>query len=191
MRRAWRVFLVAVFVGAMAPRPLLADGSWIDGPRTNWNQPGMAVPLAPPMDPAVDPRCLTSQRPPETTEDRILAGAGWTLYSSYRAGWGVVVIKALSGYDGMCRPLGFQEFVFVHGTLAGTISPERMDSRADGAGEVIGFFGPDVITASYRRYKPDDPLCCPSGSSVVMFSIDRTGIAPVLVPNPAETPPAT
>ena len=116
----------------------------------------------------------------EGPEDQALVDAGWKLYGSYQAGWGVRVIKALSGHDGMCRPLGFQEFVFADGRFAGTISPVVMDSRTDGSGRVIGL-DQDGLTARFSRYSPEDPLCCPSGESMVQYDLERGDAGPVLV----------
>lgn len=183
MRRPLRALLagLALAVSAVAA-PARADGAWLDGPRPNWNVPGGEIPAAPPMDPAVNPRCLDQQRPPETDEDRRVVEKGWTLFGDYRAGWGVVIVKGLSGYDGMCRPLGYQQFVFRDGVFIGTISPAPMDSRTDGAGEVEAILGRGQIFARYRRYAPSDPLCCPSGASTVTFEIDERGPAPVLLP---------
>jgi LppP/LprE lipoprotein len=182
MRRLAVVLVGLLLVSVQTTGRVAADGSWLDGPVANWNQPGMEIPPAPPMDVAVDPRCEALQRPPETDVDRALVSKGWTLFGSYQAGWGIVAAKALSGYDGMCRPMGFQEFVFVDGILAGTISPTLMSSRDDGVGRIEAIVGPDQITASYRRYKPEDPLCCPSGSAQVFFQIERGGVVPLLVP---------
>ena len=39
--------------------------SWLDEPkRAAWNQPGMTVPVAPPIPGTVDPRCRELARPP-------------------------------------------------------------------------------------------------------------------------------
>lgn len=159
-----------------------ADGSWIDGPRVNWNQAGMRIPAAPPMAADVDPRCLELRRRPESFEDKAAAAAGWSLWGSYQAGWGMVSVKVLSGFDAACRPLGFQELVFVDGAFAGTISPLPMESRTDGAGAVLSFLGPDSMAAVFRRYQSVDDPCCPSGMAAITFTIDRSGPSPVLVP---------
>jgi hypothetical protein len=80
------------------------------------------------MDPSTNPQCLQGGgRPAETDADQALVANGWTLFSGYMAGWNTVVVRALSGYDGMCRPLGYNAFVFVDGQFAGTISPDVMD----------------------------------------------------------------
>jgi hypothetical protein len=169
-----------VLMTCLPLRSAAADGSWLDGPLDNWNEAGMEIPEAP-MGLMVDPLCQAQRRPPETDADEALAARGWTLLGSYQAGWGIVAVKALSGYDGMCRPIGHQEFVFVDGAFAGTISPSLMNSREDGAG-AVQLVGQEQLTASYRRYKPEDALCCPSGSAEVVFQIDRSGTVPILVP---------
>jgi hypothetical protein len=111
-----------------------------------------------------------------------VAGAGWTLFGDYRAGWGIVSVNGLSGYDGMCRPTGFNEFVFVDGAFAGTISPVQMDSRSDGVASGSFIIGSESLTATFQRYRPTDSLCCPSGSKTVFYRIDRSGGRPLLVP---------
>jgi hypothetical protein len=160
------------------------EASWLDGNLASWNTPGMAIPAAPKPDVALDPRCTERERPPETDEDKALAAAGWRLFIAYQAGWGVTLIPALSSYDGMCRPIGYQYFVFVDGVFAGTIAPRPMDSRTDGAADAVNLWYKDQLTAEFRRYKPDDPLCCPSSSTSVEYTIEQTANGPVLNPVP-------
>jgi hypothetical protein len=114
-----------------------------------------------------------------------LLAAGWRLFLPYQRGWDVTLVSGLAGYDGMCRPLGYQYFVFVDGVFAGTVAPEPMDSRTDGAADTVNLWYADVLTAEYRRYAVDDPLCCPSGSTLVEFTILSTPAGPVL--NPVST----
>jgi hypothetical protein len=173
---------VVLTLALLLPSSASADGSWIDGPRVNWNQAGMSVPAAPAMTADVEPRCLELRRRPETFEDKQAAAAGWSLWGSYQAGWGMVSVKVLSGFDSACRPLGFQELVFVDGAFAGTISPVLMESRTDGAGAVLAFVAPDSLAAVFRRYQPSSDPCCPSGMAAMTFTIDRSGPTPVLVP---------
>lgn len=151
----------------------------------------MAVPPAPPRDFPDDPRCAArSERPPETGPDQQVAAAGWTLFAPYRAGWGVTIVSGLVGYDGMCRPFTYQEFVFVDGAFAGTISPDPMASRADGSGRLSEFFDSSgTLSGTFARYTPNDPLCCPSATSDVQYRIDRTPTGPVLVPTKVTTTP--
>lgn len=169
-------------VVALLPGLAAADGSWLDRPRTSWNTPGADIPTAPSMNASPNPQCVSQGRPAETDADNAVADAGWTLHGSYQGGWGVMVVRGLSGYDGMCRPLGYQEFVFVDGTFAGTLAPDPMDSRTDGAGDLTRLQSKDQLTASFQRYGPSDARCCPSSTTGVSYRIDRTGAAPVLVP---------
>ena len=169
---------------AMLPSPLLAqDGVWLDGGFTSWNTPGMAVPAAPLIDGNPDPRCTQRDRPPETEEDRALVAAGWRLFLPYQRGWGVTVLAALAASDGMCRPIGYQWFVFVDGVFAGTVAPQPMNARTDGAGQDVHLWFADQLSAEFVRYAPTDPLCCPSGgTTTVEYRIDRGAAGPVLVP---------
>jgi len=144
------------------------------------------VPVAPPADPFINTDCLNQVRPPELDADNEVVAAGWLLFSSYEGGWGVIIVKGTVGFDGMCRPMGYQSFVFVDGVFAGTISPEPMASRATGAGSVAAITAGDRVSATFVRYAADDPLCCPSLQSVfVSYRIDRTPLGPVLVPDRA------
>jgi hypothetical protein len=169
-------------LAALSPGLAAADGGWLDQPLSNWNQPGLDVPQAPPMDPSTNPQCLNQNRPVETDADQAIADAGWTLFGGYQGGWNSYVVRGLSGYDGMCRPLRFNEFVFVDGQFAGAISPTLMDSRIDGVGDVRFFATKDALVAEFQRYAPTDPLCCPSSRASVFYQINRTAAGPVLVP---------
>jgi len=194
-----RLALLALIVAGAALLPLAgsrarADGGWLDRPLVNWNYAGMPLPAAPAPDPLAltDPRCARDQRPAETAADQAVIAAGWQLFGSYEAGWGVTLIRALSGYDGMCRPFGYQEFVFADGAFAGTLAPETMNSRFDGALTSASLFAPgDRLSASFVRYRDTDPLCCPSAISRVEYRLDRTDAGPVLVPLAATTASTT
>src|SRR5215212_7607318 len=93
------------------------DETWLDGDLASWNTPGMAIPSAPTIEGNTDPRCVERERPAETAEDDALIAEGWHLFLPYQRGWGVTLISGLASYDGMCRPLGYQSFVFVDGVL--------------------------------------------------------------------------
>lgn len=181
--RVSRMALTAVVAAAVlaSPHHAAADGGWIDAPRTQWNGVGMPVPAAVPDAGApFDPACARFERPAELPEDAMLQAAGWKVFGTYEGGWGVRVIKGLSGYDGMCRPMGFNEFVFVDGTFAGTISPEPMNSRMDGVVQGVYLYSATDLEAEYARYAPNDPLCCPSSKARVGFTVNRTPTGPVL-----------
>jgi hypothetical protein len=162
-------FLAAVVVTGISSA-LPGGATWLDASQpVSWNKPGLAVPAAPRIEASVDPRCRDLARPPELEEDRLLREQGWDLVGPYQGGWQTRVILATAGYDGMCRPRQYQGFVFVHGVLAGTLSPKLMDSRTDGALDRVRLEGPTRLIAEYRRYAPQDPLCCPSRTTSVVF----------------------
>jgi hypothetical protein len=184
--RAFFLAILAVFaivLPLVLASPVAAqDETWLDGDLASWNTPGMAIPAAPTIDGNPDPRCAERERPAETAEDDALVAAGWRLFLPYERGWGVTLISGLAGYDGMCRPLGYQSFVFVDGVLAGTISPRPMDSRTTGAATDVNLRYADQVSAEYLRYAPDDPLCCASSTDSVEFRIAETPEGPVLNP---------
>jgi hypothetical protein len=151
--------------------------AWLDQSKpASWNKPGLSIPPAPQGTEPADPRCQALARPAELAEDRRVRERGWDLVGVYQGGWQIVVIAATAGYDGMCRPLQYQYFVFVRGVLAGTLSPVPMDSRADGALFRVFLQNDRQITAEYERYSPNDPLCCPSKTTSVEFEIARNPV---------------
>jgi hypothetical protein len=158
-------------------------GAWLEAsPPDNWNTPGADLPAAPSPYVSPDPRCGTQERPPESPEEDQVVGAGWHIFNAAQVGWGLRLVDGLVGYDGMCRPVQFQGFVFADGQFAGTISPMPMDSRGDGVGRILDMRGPADLFGQFVRYAPTDPLCCPSSTFAVEYSVDRSGNAPVLVP---------
>jgi hypothetical protein len=166
---------------ALVPGPVAAGGAWLDGPATDWNTPGMAIPAAPPREPSVNPQCFDALLVPDSPAKQALVAAGWFLFSAPPATpRGVEILRGQSGADGMCRPTGYQVFVFVDGAFAGTLSPELMDSRADGALPQTFLSANNQIQADYVRYTDRDPLCCPSSRSTAMFEIVRMDGAPVV-----------
>ena len=178
---------LAVILSFVIPFPASAqEESWLDGDLASWNTPGMAIPTVPTIDGNIDPRCVERERPAETDEDDALIAEGWHLFLPYQRGWGVTLVSGLASYDGMCRPLGYQSFVFVDGVFAGTVSPEPMNSRTDGAARDVKLWYADQVSAEYLRYGPDDPLCCASGTASVQFTIEDTPQGPVLNPVPPQ-----
>jgi hypothetical protein len=171
------LLLVALVVGS---RPAAAEGAWLDEQATQWNTPGMAIPQSPHRPPMGDQRCFDALVVPDTAAKRALVEAGWFLFGTQVAVSGVELISGQSSADGMCRPAGYQTFVFVDGTFAGTLSPELMHSRVDGAlVEAMPAEGNRII-ASYVRYTDRDPLCCPSARTTARFEIVREGGVPVV-----------
>jgi heat shock protein HslJ len=158
------------------------DGtSWLDRTGANgWNVPGASIPAAPVAQESVDARCVSLARPAQLPEDKLVRERGWHLQGPYQGGWDIVVIRGTAGYDSMCRPVKYQDFVFVSGTFAGTLSPQAMTSRTDGSLIRASVMNDRQIKAEFARYATDDALCCPSRTSSVVFGI--TGETPLMQP---------
>jgi len=184
---AWAAVLLAV--GPARAQP--GAPAWLEGTHpAGWNRPGAGVPEAPP--PAGDlpdvARCRNaSARPPGDAVERLVAASGWTLFGAAQEAGGARMVSACTSVDGMCRPLGYQVFVFVDGRFAGTLSPRPMDARGDGSATAQRFLSPVSVVAEFSRYAPSDPLCCPSRFATVSYELRRTARGPVLVPTHVTT----
>ena len=176
------VFLLVAFLNAQTPPK--GAGAWLDVTLTNWNTSLTAVPKAKidKTTPPMDPQCSDTHRSGHSAEDKQLTSAGWTLFGEEQQLDDVALVTALTSVDGMCRPLGYQAFVFVNGKLAGTVSPTPMDSRADGSTSPIHLTSASTLTVGFARYKPGDARCCPWKRQIVTYNIDRTGPRPLLIP---------
>jgi hypothetical protein len=182
--------VVAIALLAAAPAPLWLDAS----SPARWNAPGAALPAAPePADAELAPggRCASELRPPTTREDRAVRRAGWWPIGPYQGYGETEVLLATSSADGMCRPVGYQGFVFVRGAFAGTLSPTLMNSRSDGAlsGLSVNLFNAGALGATFVRYVESDPLCCPHASTSVSYQIDTVDGHRVVEPVSAQTSP--
>ncbi len=182
-----RSLLVAAAAAvALLAGPARAGGSaWLDAPvPKGWNKAGAAIPRPPRFDPDpfLEKRCKGEIREAYTDADRAVAKRGWKLIGAELSFGDASVVVARSGVDGMCRPLGYQGFVFSGGRFAGTLAPRSMDSRTDGAGQLPVLDSASSLSVVYARYASSDPLCCPSRLSTVRFRIDQTPAGPVLVP---------
>jgi heat shock protein HslJ len=163
--------------------------SWLDSPKPDsWNKAGLSIPAAPKLE-SGDVRCRDLARPPELAEDIRVKERGWDLVGAFQGGWQVLVIRGTAGYDGMCRPRQYQDFVFLRGTFAGTLSPQPMDSRTDGALTRVTLQSATRLTAEYHRYASTDALCCPSRTTSVVFDIAFDGPIVRPVSTLAQTPP--
>lgn len=153
-----------------------AGGAWLDAsPVVAWNQQGSAVPAAPAAEgePLSSGRCAFQVRTPEGPADLAVTKAGWTLAGPLQVFGDTSVVTAAVAADGMCRPLGYQGFVFVRGRFAGSLSPTPMTPRTDGMMNTVYLQSRDRVLATYTRYEKDDPLCCPSRTSTVTFAVKR------------------
>lgn len=164
-----------------------AQSSWLDRPLANWNRQAASLPQLPqpptlPGQSANADRCRGQQvRKPASAAEKALVRRGWQLYGPVYSYDSTTIVTALSGFDGMCRPLGYQAFVYWDGRYAGTLSPEPMNSRQDGALTNIHLSGPAGFSADFARYRESDALCCPSRVGSVAYTLKRDDI-PTLAP---------
>ncbi len=184
LRFASLAFFLSIVLAVAAPEIASAQTIWLDAPLQQWNAAGASVPPAPPADAAVQARCRAQERPASNAAEQQLAAAGWHLTSATPTvtQGNAAIIYALVNYDGMCRPRDFNYFVFANGQFAGTLSPVNLESREDGVSAGPPSFLPDGrISATFLRYKPTDPLCCPSSpSDRVLYAISSTSAGPVV-----------
>lgn len=173
--------------------PTLAEApstDWLARPLTTWNQPGAPIPRAPTpqAEPETAERCQEQVRPPTTANDRALVSAGWSLVGPIQVYSGTSTVTAMSGVDGMCRPLGYQLFVFAGNRFAGTLSPTPMDSRRDESSVDVYLVRDNQISVEFNRYKDSVPLCCPSSSQRVTYEVQQQRDIPVVIPTQIDPP---
>jgi len=162
--------------------------SWLDQPLSGWNTRGAAIP-APPKEldetrDALIARC-DLELANETDIEHNVARVGWIPFRYFDRQLrerDIEIVGGLTGSDGMCRPTGFNVFVFVGGRHAGTLSPTLMNSRTDGVSGAIRILTADTVAVEYARYEESDALCCPASRVTVTFRVDRSGAGPVIVP---------
>jgi uncharacterized lipoprotein YbaY/heat shock protein HslJ len=180
-------------LGTFCTQQVPGDASWLDRAPANWNR--RMAPLPRP-DSSLNPndaraRCNEQIRQPEIDAERALVRAGWMLYGPVQSYGTTRVVTAMSGVDGMCRPLGYNAFVYWDGRYAGTLSASAMNSRTDGALKSYLLTGPARISAEFSRYTPSDPLCCPTRTTYVTYEINRDELPLVAVTdirsNPSDT----
>jgi hypothetical protein len=162
--------------------------SWLDKPLSGWNISGREIPKAPTSDGVPAAQCAGA-RLADSPEDRAITAKGWKLLGPQQRFGQTLLVSANANEDGQCRPLDYQDFVFVRGLFVGTVSPLPMNSRADGAGDVVRFTSESTLVAEFRRYAASDPLCCPSRTSFVTYEIEERNGKRILVPRSIQTVP--
>jgi heat shock protein HslJ len=183
-------FLICLTWGSARAEGFDAGPAWLDpAAPARWNVAGAKVPPAPKSAPDVllANRCAAQLRRPASAADRAVAAAGWKLLGASQRFGDTEIVGGQSGFDGMCRPTGYQFFVFSGGRFAGTVSPDPMDSRTDGAAQVPVLGSARDLTVAFSRYTPSDPLCCPSSLTTVRYRMDDQPRGPVLLPVGATT----
>jgi hypothetical protein len=179
------VTIILLLSAASLPEQPQAE-SWLDRPLSNWNTPGAPLPSAPKADESratLIARCKLTP-PLSTAAEKAIDAAGWIPFHNLDqrlVSEDVEIVGGLAGSDGMCRPTHYNLFVFVADRFAGTLSPAPMTSRLDASSGAVRLPLPQ-ITAEFARYKPSDPLCCPSSRVIVRYRIDRTATGAVVVP---------
>lgn len=174
---------VARCAAAQEPDAALG-GSWLETLRV-WNAAGPEIPAPPPSSTTPDAdakRCGENTRKPSLEVDRALVRLGWKLFGPALVYGRTTIVKARSDADGMCRPLGYNVFVFYDDRFAGTISPVPMNARTDGAETDVHILDEDQVTVEFARYTAQDPLCCPSSTSRVTYVIKDDPAGPRLEP---------
>jgi hypothetical protein len=158
------------------------DGSWLDAPVADWKA---STDFARGQREGSNPKCDPETRSPRTEAERLLANAGWMFKprvsaSSRNPRRTIEIVRGFRQFDGECRPLQEQAFVFVNDRLIGTLSPNLMHYRSDGglADAEVDISG--EIRARFFRYSPGDSLCCPSRESLAVYSVTSQGNTYVL-----------
>ncbi len=176
-------FLIAAFVVVLSlGSNAFAQKNWLDQKSmSNWNS--SALPQTKKISPAELKRCADEVRQPSLEADTILMKKGWTLLGNPTDVNGDTAVVSVAGaFDGNCRPLKSQTFVFVGSKLAGTLSPALMNSRTDGSLTNVKLNSATTLTAEYARYRTSDPLCCPWKTQEVSFVIKQNGGNYLLTP---------
>lgn len=150
-----------------------AQSAWLDlKPLPNWNERKRAILETKRIASSELKRCAVAVRRPTLPPDLILTRQGWTLVGAAQV-WGrTTMVTVAEAFDGMCRPLKYETYVFVGNRVAGTLSPGPMDSRTDGALVNVQMTNERSLTGRFVRYGPQDPLCCPSRMEDVFYEID-------------------
>jgi hypothetical protein len=179
------VVVAALSVATYAQSPPAT--SWLDRPLSNWNRPGAALPNAPIARAARDRSIRTCDLKPavSTAAERALDAAGWIPFLNFDqqlVQGDIEIVDGMIGGDGMCRPIGYNIFVFIGGRFAGVLSPAAMNAQADSSAGAVRILGADSLSAEFVRYAANDAMCCPSSRVTVRYRIDRSGAAPVVVP---------
>ncbi|MBA3357618.1 MAG: META domain-containing protein [Pyrinomonadaceae bacterium] len=150
--------------------------SWLDDkPLPSWSERSREILQTKKIAQSELARCRTVIRPATLPVDRLLTKYNWTLVGDAQVFGKTIAVTVAQGFDGMCRPLGFQALVFVGNLVAGTLSPGPMDSRTDGSLINVKLLSETSLVADYIRYKGTDALCCPSKINRVTFKIERDG----------------
>lgn len=162
---------------------VFGQSDWLDmKPLPSWNERKRAILQTKKISNAELKRCAVAVRQPTLAQDKLLTKMGWAPVGAAHVFGNTTVITVAEAFDGQCRPLKFDTFVFVGNRVAGTLSPGQMDSRTDGSLVNVQLTGEKNLTAEYVRYRASDALCCPYKTEAVIFVIKPDGANFLLVP---------
>jgi len=178
-----------------------APTSWLDQPLKDWNAQGGTLPTAnrDELWGMNAEQCAEVIRAPQSPVERAVQQRGWYLFGTTAKHKAVEIVLGNTGFDGMCRPMAAQAFVFVDGRYAGALSPELMNARSDGSLVWdVKFTGDRAFEVEFTRYSETDPLCCPSRISTVTYQLSNgsrprvmaTNVTTVPVPPPNSSTPS-
>jgi len=177
-------FLLATFAVVLSCGVnVFAQSDWLDmKPLPNWNERSRAILQTKKIAQTDLAQCRNIVRPASLVVDRLLTKNNWTLVGEAQIFGKTTVVSVATGFDGQCRPRGFDTLVFVGDRVAGKLSPGPMDSRTDGYLTNVNLITETSLTAYYARYRANDPLCCPWKTEVVTFIIKPDGKNFLLIP---------
>jgi len=190
MTRRSSVCAILAVVFSLSAQQTSTSDSWLDRSLENWNRqgksfPGVPVPLIQAGEAALASRCREQVRQPASAAEKAVVRKGWTLFGPVQTYGPTAVFMAMAGIDGMCRPMGYQAFLYSEGRYAGTLSPAPMNSRADGSLSNIRLISSTSVMADFARYGESDPLCCPARTTTVSYEVKKHEIPDLTAVNVA------
>lgn len=178
-------FIIAVFtvVLPLSFNAFAQTSQWLDmKPLPNWNSRKRVILQTKKISADELKRCSVAVRQPTLPQDFLLTRKGWTLVNAAHVFGKTAVITTAEAFDGMCRPLKYETYVFVGNKLAGGLTPGPIDSRADGSVINVNLYSETEFIAEFARYRSSDALCCPYKTERVIYSINPDGRNFLLVP---------
>lgn len=177
------IFAVCLAVLPFSFNAFAQTSQWLDmKPLPSWNSRKRVILETKKMSASELKRCSTSVRQPSLPQDFLLTKMNWTLTGAAQVFGNTAVITTAEGFDGMCRPLKSETYVFVGNKLAGGLTPAPEDSRADGSVINVDLYSETDLSAEFARYKNSDALCCPYKTERVTYKVKPDGRNFLLVP---------
>lgn len=126
---------------------------------------------------SVADNCSADAPAPNTPEEKELVASGNRHLTGKAARGGLAgetyAVEAALGYDGQCRPDPYQIYVFHNQKLVGTVVPQAMHARSDGAITDFKLLDAQHLQADIAHYGPDAPACCASSTETRVFDLGQ------------------